>query len=124
MNFFLLFLVTGAAIVLLIIIYDLKNRKKVNEILRANQNIPPLFMLRSAELKVNAIRSTLNTPGYTDSEETKTALIGQLDKLMSGYKNREIPLATYYAKLGSLLIAVNQLKAQAPESHNEVQACL
>jgi hypothetical protein len=81
-------------------------------------------MLRSAELKVNAIRSALNTPGYTDSEETKNDFIGQLDKLMNGYKNREITLATYYARLGSLLISVNKIKASAPESQGEIQACL
>ena len=98
---------------MLIIIYDIQNRKKVNEILRANKNVPPLFMLRSAELKIAAIRSALNIPDYGDAEteQAKENLIKQLDKLIAGYKNREMPLTAYYAKLGSLLISVNKFKA-------------
>ena len=124
MNYFYLFLGAGTAIVLLIIFYDIKNKKKVDEILRANKNIPPLFMLRSAELKVNAIRLALSTPGYIDSVETQNNLIAQLDQIMSSYRNREMPLATYYAKLGSLLITVNKMKAPEPVSQGEIQACL
>ena len=124
MNYFYLFLGAGAAIVLLIIFYDIKSKKKVDEILRANKNIPPLFMLRSAELKVNAIRSALTTPGYSDSAETQNNLISQLDQIMNSYKNREMPLATYYAKLGSLLITVNKIKTPDPAPQQEVQACL
>jgi len=124
MNYFYLFLGAGTAIVLLIIFYDIKNKKKVDEILRANKNIPPLFMLRSAELKVNAIRSALSTPGYIESAETQNDLIAQLDQIMNSYKNRELPLATYYAKLGSLLITVNKMKMPDPVPQGEVQACL
>ena len=113
MNYFYLFLGAGSFIVLMIIIYDIKNRKKVNDILRANKNVPPLFMLRSAELKIAAIRSALNIPDYGDveTEQTKENLLKQLDKLVSGYKGREIPLTAYYAKLGSLLISVNKFRA-------------
>ena len=124
MNYFYLFLGAGTAIVLLIIFYDIKNKKRVNEILRANKNIPPLFMLRSAELKVNAIRSALSTPGYIESAETQNELIAQLDQIINSYKNRELPLATYYAKLGSLLITVNKMKTPDPVPQGEVQACL
>jgi hypothetical protein len=124
MNYFYLFLGAGTAIVLLIIFYDIKNKKRVNEILRANKNIPPLFMLRSAELKVNAIRSALSTPGYIDSVETQNNLNEQLDQIMNSYKNREMPLATYYAKLGSLLITVNKMKTPDSVPQGEAQACL
>jgi len=113
MNYFYLFLGAGSFIVLMIIIYDIKNRKKVNDILRANKNVPPLFMLRSAELKIAAIRSALNIPDYGDveTEQTKENLLKQLDKLVAGYKGREMPLTAYYAKLGSLLISVNKFRA-------------
>jgi hypothetical protein len=113
MNYFYLFLGAGSFIVLMIIIYDIKNRKKVNDILRANKNVPPLFMLRSAELKIAAIRSALNIPDYGDveTEQTKDNLLKQLDKLVAGYKCREMPLTAYYAKLGSLLISVNKFRA-------------
>lgn len=113
MNYFYLFLGAGSFIVFMIIIYDIRNRKKVNEILRANKNVPPLFMLRSAELKIAAIRSALNIPDYGDvaTEQAKENLIKQLDNLVAGYKNRELPLTAYYAKLGSLLISVNKFRA-------------
>lgn len=113
MNYFYLFLGAGICIVLLIIIYDIRNKKKVDDILRSNRNVPPLFMLRSAELKIAAIRSALNIPDYgdTETEQSKQNLVKQLDKLIAGYKSREIPLTAYYAKLGSLLISVNKFKA-------------
>ncbi len=113
MNYFYLFLGAGSFIVLMIIIYDIQNRKKVNDILRANKNVPPLFMLRSADIKIAAIRTALNIPNYGDveTEQAKESLIKQLDKLIVGYKNREMPLTAYYAKLGSLLISVNKFRA-------------
>lgn len=113
MNYFYLFLGAGSFIVFMIIIYDIRNRKKVNDILRANKNVPPLFMLRSAELKIAAIRSALNIPDYGDvaTEQAKENLMQQLEKLVAGYKNRELPLTAYYAKLGSLLISVNKFRA-------------
>jgi hypothetical protein len=124
MNYFYLFLGAGVVIVLLIIIYDVQNKKKVNEILRANKNVPPLFMLRSADIKVSAIRSVLNNSGYVDAEieETKYKISQQLDTLITRYKNREIPLTTYYAKLGALLISVNKLKASISASSEHVHA--
>jgi len=124
MNYFYLFLGAGSFIVLLIIIYDIQNKKKVNEILRANKNVPPLFMLRSAELKMAAIRSALNIPDYGDleTEQTKENLIKQLDQLVAGYKNREMPLTAYYAKLGSLLIRVNKFRAAVSGSQLQVHA--
>jgi hypothetical protein len=118
MNYFYLFLVIGVVMVFLIIQYDKRNRRKVNDILRANKNVPPLFMLRSAEIKVSAIKAVLNNHGYTctEIEEKKGEIAAQLDKLMASYKNREIPLTAYYAKLGALLITVNKLKTLISES--------
>jgi|GEM_PF-726854 len=124
MNYFYLFLGAGSFIVLLIIMYDIRNKKKVDEILRHNKNVPPLFMLRSAELKIAAIRSALNIPDYgdTETEQSKENLIKQLDKLIAGYKNREMPLTAYYAKLGSLLISVNKFRATVSGSVVQVHA--
>ncbi len=124
MNYFYLFLGAGIVIVLLIIFYDIQNRKKVNDILRANKNVPPLFMLRSVEIKVSAIKSVLNNSGYVDAEieETKYEISLKLDQLMTSYKNRELPLATYYAKIGSLLISANKLKTSMAPSSEHVHA--
>ncbi|HEY4198043.1 MAG TPA: hypothetical protein VGM63_21030 [Mucilaginibacter sp.] len=124
MNYFYLFLGAGIVIVLLIIFYDIQNRKKVNDILRANKNVPPLFMLRSAEIKVSAIKSVLNNSGYVDAEieETKYEISLELDKLVTNYRNRELPLTAYYAKIGSLLISANKLKAAITENAVHVHA--
>ena len=112
MDFFYLFLVAGVVIIFIIVKYDKQNKKKVDDILRANKNVPPLFMLRSAELKVNAIRSALNTQDLFDSERTELqkVLSQQLDQLIASYTNRQIALSAYYAKLGALLISVNEFK--------------
>jgi hypothetical protein len=112
MNLVYLFLLAGAFIVYLIIQYDKQNKKKVDDILRANKNVPPLFMIRSAEQKVNAIKAVLNSPNapFSDQADQKKKIATQLQKLTDGYKNREITLAAYYAKLGALLITANDLK--------------
>jgi len=124
MNYFYLFLGAGIVIVLLIIFYDIQNRKKVNAILRANKNVPPLFMLRSVEIKISAIKSVLNNSGYVDAEieEAKYEISLQLDQLMTSYKNRELPLAAYYAKIGALLIGANKLKTSMTASSEHVHA--
>jgi hypothetical protein len=124
MNYFYLFLGAGIVIVLLIIFYDIQNRKKVNAILRANKNVPPLFMLRSVEIKVSAIKSVLNNSGYVDAEieESKYEISLELDKLITGYKSRELSLTAYYAKIGSLLITANKLKASMMHSSEHVHA--
>jgi hypothetical protein len=116
MNFFYLFLLVGALIVYLIIQYDKQNKKKVDDILRANKNVPPLFMLRSAEQKVNAIKAVVNSPSepFTDQAMARQEVGFHLQKLMESYKNRDIALAAYYAKLGALLISANEVKASAP----------
>jgi hypothetical protein len=112
MNFFYLFLIVGTIIVLLIIQYDKQSKKKVDAILRANKNVPPLFMLRSAELKASAIKSALNAIDSYDPQkaEAKKSIAEQLETLTHSYRNREIALAAYYARLGALLISVNELK--------------
>ncbi|MEO6850508.1 MAG: hypothetical protein ABI203_09315 [Mucilaginibacter sp.] len=112
MNIFYLFLVAGVLILYAIIQYDRQNKKKVEAILRANKNVPPLFMLRSAELKVNAIKVALSTQNESEGQsETKRAIAMQLEQLVASYTNRQIALAAYYAKLGSLLITVNELRS-------------
>lgn len=118
MNFALLFLVAGSILIYLIARYEKKNKNEVAEILRANRNVPPLFMLRSAELKVNAIKAALNNPATAAlAGEAEVARIQrQFERLLNGYKDREIPLTTYYAKLGALLIAVNHLKGVHAEA--------
>jgi hypothetical protein len=111
MDIALLFLIVGIIVIYLIFKYENQNNKKVEEILRANKNVPPLFMLRSAELKVNAIRSALKSSAMSAAcEEDIKKTNKELDKLMSSYKNRDITLVTYYSKLGALLIRVSELK--------------
>ncbi|MBS1502495.1 MAG: hypothetical protein JST32_10565 [Bacteroidetes bacterium] len=116
-NVFYLFVAVGVIAIFLILQYEKQNRKKVNAILRANKNVPPLFMLRSAELKVNAIRAAINTPGspVADHDEVRKSVKQQLEHLINDYTGRNITLATYYSKLGALLISVNELKGLPAE---------
>jgi len=118
MNIAILFLIAGFILIYLIARYEKKNSNKVEDILRANKNVPPLFKLRSAELKVNAIKSALNNPATTAiAGECEVAKMQkELNSLMNGYKDREITLATYYSKLGALLISVNELKGIPAEA--------
>jgi hypothetical protein len=110
MNIALLFLIAGAIVMYLIYKYEKQNNKKVEDIIRANKNVPPLFMLRSAEIKVNAIKSALKNPPISASDDKTAELIAELESIMNSYKNREIALSAYYSRLGALLIRVNALK--------------
>ena len=116
MNIALLFLVVGIIVIYLIVKYEKQNNKKGEDILRANKNVPPLFMLRSAELKVNAIRSALKSSTMSDACDNEIVKANkELDKLIDSYKNRDIALAAYYSKLGALLIKVSELKSVPAE---------
>ena len=112
MNTTLLFLIVGIIVIYLIVKYEKQNNKKGEDILRANKNVPPLFMLRSAELKVNAIKSALKNANMFDICDDEIIEAGlALNKLINSYKNRDIALAEYYSKLGALLIKVSELKS-------------
>src|SRR5579862_1129765 len=108
MNIALLFLLAGCVLIYLITRYEKKNKNEVQDILRANKNVPPLFMIRSAELKVNAIKSALNNPATLAlaGEADVAKMHKELNVLVNGYKDREITLAVYYSRLGALLISV------------------
>lgn len=113
MIFFSLFLLVGLMAAFAMLTYSRQNKRKVTAILRDNKNVPPLFMLRSAELKVNAIKAALNAGGsmFDDyNHEARKTIALQLEELTESYKNRQIALTTYYAKLGALLINVYELK--------------
>ncbi|MGZ3776815.1 MAG: hypothetical protein ACXVB0_24860 [Mucilaginibacter sp.] len=117
MSIVILFLIAGFILIYLIARYEKKNSNKVEDILRANKNVPPLFMLRSAELKVNAIRAALNNPALALSGEDEVQRMQkEFTRLVTGYKDREITLATYYSKLGALLISINELKGIPAEA--------
>ncbi len=114
MEFVILFLIVGIITVYFIARYEKKGVNEEEDILRANKNVPPLFMLRSAELKVNAIKSALTSDWMATSDVKQVA--DQLETLIEDYKNREITLAIYYTKLGALLIKVNELKGVPAEA--------
>ena len=113
MNIALLCLISGIIIIYLIVKYEKQNNagKIEEDIHRANKNVPPLFMLRSAELKVNAIRSALKTAALSDpyDQDIKSAS-RELEKIVDSYKDRNLTLAAYYSKLGALLIRITELK--------------
>lgn len=113
MNFAVLFSIAGCAAIYLIALYQQRSNRNVKEILRANRNVPPLFMLRSSEIKVNAVRAALNSSLL--SEKDARMVRSQLDSLNASYRNREIPLVTYYSKVGALLIRVNEMRAVPAE---------
>ena len=113
MIFFYLFLLAGLTAAFALFSYNKQHKQKVATILRDNKNVPPLFMLRSAELKVNAIKAAIHAGSlhYADVEdEAKKTIAMQLEGLIASYNSRQIALSTYYAKLGALLINVYELK--------------
>jgi hypothetical protein len=111
-NFFY-FLVGGVAILLLILQFDLQQRRKIKKVLKDTKNVQPLFLLRSAEQKLSSLNALLYnkmavaepfTAEYpTMGEGTRLLISAQLGALIRDYNGGKISLKIYHAELNVLL---------------------
>ncbi len=118
MEFLFFFSVTGVIIVILILKFDKKQTVKVNTVLKETRGVPPLFMLKSTEQKINVLKEVLR---YDDvpqnmaaaasmaniynnqNENNRLSKVQELKVLSSKYNNGQISLDTYNVKLDELL---------------------
>jgi hypothetical protein len=118
MEFLFFFSLAGVAIVTLILLFDKKQTIKVNAILKETRGIPPLFLLKSTEQKINTLKAALryddvtqNMSGATSltsvynsqTESNRQSKVQELKLLSARYNNGQISLETYNVKLDELI---------------------
>jgi len=88
----------GAAVLVVAFIYMLLHRKKVNKVLKQNDNVPPLMLQRSTQLKLSRLQ-----------EATLSNEVGQkqLQRLVDDYQNKKITIKEYNNKLDALINKLN-----------------
>lgn len=95
---FIIFLVIGSVLVYLILLFDKKNRRKLNQVLQQASNTPPMLMQKAAAYKVQNLKSVCAQVG-----PDRSAISKELDQLVADYDKGLIPLPDYCNKLNSLL---------------------
>ncbi len=118
MEFLFFFSLAGVAIVTLILLFDKKQTIKVNAILKETRGIPPLFLLKSTEQKINTLKAALRyddvaqnmsgaaslTSVYnSQTESSRQTRVQELKLLSARYNNGQISLETYNVKLDELI---------------------
>jgi hypothetical protein len=121
MDIFALCAVVGAAIVILILKFDKKQTIKVNAVLKEAHSVPPLFLLKSTEQKIDTLKAALrydDSPQNMSSAGTMKDIYGsvtearrqnkvqELKLLSSKYNNGQISIEVYNVRLDELLIQV------------------
>ena len=123
MDVFFFFLVAGVTIIVLILKFDKKQAVKVNAVLRESRSIPPMFLLKSTEQKIAALKVTLRFDDvpqnmaaastmanlYNNKNESlRLSKVQELKLLSAKYNNGQISIEAYNAKLDELLDLVQQ----------------
>nr|WP_294943749.1 hypothetical protein [uncultured Mucilaginibacter sp.] len=96
---FFFFLFIGSVIVYFILKFDKQQRNKMNTILAQTRDVQPLFMAKSINHKLKAIKPELNT-------DVRRDIAKQLDELVAAYDRGQVTLPDYCHKLNSLLAQV------------------
>ncbi|QHS56159.1 hypothetical protein GWR56_11650 [Mucilaginibacter sp. 14171R-50] len=96
-NFFY-FLIAGSIIVYLILKFDKRNRKKLNKVLLQAQDVQPLYLKKSVEHKLNALKASQG-----NGQTTRSIVEKELDELVAEYDKGLISLPDYCHRLNRLL---------------------
>ncbi|MBE9584316.1 hypothetical protein IM792_07645 [Mucilaginibacter sp. JRF] len=112
MNELIPYAYAGAVILLLILIFDIRQRKKFNNILEKSQGFEPLLMKQATASKLYKVQTVLsnvekaNTPLYHKVSQ-------KLDETTNDYNTGKMPLPEYANKLDLIL---NYIKKHAPHA--------
>jgi hypothetical protein len=123
MYIFFSFLLGGIAFTIWILEFDKKQTKKINIVLKESKNVSQMFMLKSAEQKINKLKTALSDDGLknksgkvsianiynnSSSENNKQLKIQELIVLSSKYNEGLISIEDYNSKLDELLEQVKR----------------
>jgi len=122
MGFVFCFLVMGIVAGSLLLIND-QQTSGLEKILRKARGIQPLFLMRSAEQKLQRLNTllygniTITDDGRTIAqgrininEGARQIIISQLNALTNDYERGRISLKEYHAGLNELLATINKVK--------------
>ena len=117
------FLVTGIAVAGLLLFFDEQQVSVLERVLRKARSVQPLFLLRSAEQKLDRLNTllygkiiitedgrTLTQGRININEAARQIIISQLNMLTNDYENSRISLKDYHAGLNELLATINKVK--------------
>jgi len=117
------FIVIGVVAAFLLLVFDTQQNYRLTQILNEVRYIQPLFILRSAEQKLNTLNTLLygnivltregNTvrKGQVNINESARQIIAsQLNTLTNNYKAGRITLKNYHCQLNELLATINRVK--------------
>lgn len=122
MDVFFFFLVAGVTLIILILKFDKKQTVKVRTVLRESRSVPPMFLLKLTEKKIETLKimlryddvpknmgTTTISVAYSSKNETlRLSKVQELKVLSSKYNNGQISIETYSVKLDELLDMVQQ----------------
>lgn len=123
MENFSYFLVAGVVLIVLIMLFDIQQKSKKKKMAKQTKGVEPLFLLRSAEQKLNSLRALLynnpNDPTGIDrvviNENSRKMIASQLEELVANYSSGNIPLKAYQNKLTQMLNRVQEMRAMQLE---------
>ncbi len=122
MDLFFFFLFGSVTLVILILQFDKKQTVKVNTVLKETGSVPPLFLLKSTELKISTLKAALRYDDIpqnmaavasmvniynNNNESNRQNKVQELKLLSAKYNNGQMSLETFSIKLDSLLEQVN-----------------
>lgn len=118
MDVLFFFTVVSVAIMVLILRFDKQQTIKIKNVLKENRDIPPLFLLKLTEEKINSLKTALRfddipqnmaTAGSMSNiygapnENRRQSKVQELKALSSKYNNGQISIESYNMKLDELL---------------------
>src|ERR1700712_3078058 len=107
MDIFFFFLIAGVTIIVMILKFDKKQAVKINTVLRENRSIPPMFLLKATEQKIEALKavlrfddvpvnmaaaSTMANIYNNNNESLRISKVQELKVLSAKYNNGQISI--------------------------------
>lgn len=100
---------------------DAQQNRRVNKLAKETRNIPPLFLQRSAEQKLNRLHSFLcdnsvqgSVLTYSNNvkfnDRTRQNLSSRLNMIIEEHNSGKITLQTYNSRLNDLLSMTRELR--------------
>jgi hypothetical protein len=132
MVFILYFLIGGSVLMYYILKFDTHQSKRMRKLYKDNEDLKPMFMIKSAERKLRTLSNKLYgaiPPGsYTCEEcmqkianEPKQLAARELGELVTKYNSGSISVQNYNAKLAEMLSVVSGPKSMAYHSSHKIK---
>jgi len=105
MEIIVCFLGAGLIIAFMMLVFDMQQSRRLGKVLKENEGVQPLFLLRSAEHKLSVLNAMLYSKRkhVQMDEGAWQFLSSQLSILIDEHKTGKITLKTYHFKLNELV---------------------